>query len=165
MDRKIKSNKIITRGSIGVLSLMLGITSLTGCTKSKSNDYFEEMAYIYSYDNTYLSDENKEKYLFSREKVRVFDCEKLGVVIIVKDDVDDYGYIVPETEAANHWCFLHSDHITIVLSDGAFKQYGNYLPLENFLNEDEKEKDKFYIEELVEIQNRVNNEKSMLIRK
>ena len=59
MDKK--PNKIITSGSIAALSLMLGITSLTGCARSEK---FNEISSIYSFGNTYLSDEKKKSIHF-----------------------------------------------------------------------------------------------------
>lgn len=98
----------------------------------------------------------------------MFDCELLGTIIVIEGN--DYDYIVPETKAWNHMCYMNKNYITIILSnpvnystDSVQMIKGNYLPLEEFL--DEEEKDSFYIEELVEIQNRINKTEKTLTRK
>lgn len=174
------SKKINTGAMCAALSIMLGITPLIGCAKSNSdvnaNRYtssIEELENIYSYGNTYLAEEHRNKYEFSREKIRVVSYYKGQYKIIILLDnyyshngIGDSAYIVSPNIDESHYCTLTSDSIGLCVADDMFTCFRNakcqYFPFEDFLNEDEKGRNSFYIEELVSIQERMNEKEKTL---
>ena len=157
-DNKL-NKKIRVSSMCAALSVMLGITSMIGCSKNN----FSELSSIYSYGNTFLSDENKNKYEFSRENIRVASYYDDQYKIIILSDKEVYSdYIVSPNPGETHFCNLGSDHITLLLDNVSFRRRCQYFPLEMFLNDEEKSRDSFYIEELVAIQERMNEKEKTL---
>ncbi len=156
--RQIKRETVgVAIGSTAAAAVLLVVIGCTSCvTNCNSNKPTNK--YVINYGDVKVNGEYFEN--FNRNNVRVIKTMNEEYILAIVDSNNNY-YVVRD----NEWYIVYlkdGNNVSLICEDGHLIA-GEILKVDKYLSEDEKDKKSFTFEDLINIENRLNDDISLTL--